>query len=551
MLGTGIAGWFLVTGALFPANPWRQIGDPLRARQQKERARSLEALGEGPAPGIGRLDASPQTGEANATGGPCIRIERIEAPGITRIPSAELRELLRPWEARCDTLEDLTRLIRRINARYVAKGYITSLAYLEPQDLSGGTLRISVMEGRIERIEGEGAPTAFLFPGLEGEVLNLRDLEAGITRLNRLRSLHTEMEILPGKSTGTSRVVVRGTRVHAPVFGTIGLNNYGSRATGRFQLEGELVWENPLQLADRLSLRFGGTGKQGPSERSRDFALAWSLPAGRNLLSLEFAGFAYRQRIDGIAKSYLSEGTSRTVTVRWERELYRSRHSDGSAALSLIRRRDTNKFAGVRLDLSSHRLTILRLAYTHRFDAARWRGGVTAALYRGTKLWGASRAAGLSPRFTKATLDFDAAYAFEGWGDRLWRWDLALHAQWGERTLPGVEQIGVGGPYSVRGFSSDEALSGNSGFYLRSELSTSLRYGEALLFPYLALDGGAVARNRVSTGGALAGAVLGLRGARRGWEGELFAAAPLHDSRPDRPAGIGHGRVGMTLRYHF
>lgn len=97
----------------------------------------------------------------------------------------------------------MTRLTQATNAVsdwYISRGYITSRAFLTEQDLSSGVLTLTVLEGRLQQIRLEGVPQrtlAMTFPGLEGKILNLRDIEQGMEQLNRVRQVPMEIEIQP------------------------------------------------------------------------------------------------------------------------------------------------------------------------------------------------------------------------------------------------------------------------------------------------------------------------------------------------------------------
>ncbi|WP_350307981.1 POTRA domain-containing protein, partial [Photorhabdus viridis] len=72
---------------------------------------------------------------------------------------------------------------------------------LRAQDLSSGTLMITVNEGKIESISLDDETPRSLkmaFPGMIGKTLNLRDIEQGMERLNRLPSQQVAIDIQPG-----------------------------------------------------------------------------------------------------------------------------------------------------------------------------------------------------------------------------------------------------------------------------------------------------------------------------------------------------------------
>lgn len=132
----------------------------------------------------------------------------------------------------------LTRLTDAVSDWYISRGYITSRAFLTEQDLSGGVLHLAVLEGKLQHIRLEGVPDRTLkmtFPGLEGKILNLRDIEQGMEQLNRVRQRPVEIEILPGDRQGYSVVNLTATP-EFPLSGSVSFDNSGQRVPGPVSL---------------------------------------------------------------------------------------------------------------------------------------------------------------------------------------------------------------------------------------------------------------------------------------------------------------------------
>ncbi|MCZ2996007.1 hypothetical protein NYY81_18425, partial [Acinetobacter baumannii] len=74
-----------------------------------------------------------------------------------------------------------------------------------------------VVEGKLESLKGAESSgitdrqLAMSFPGKQGELLNLREIEQMVDQLNRLPSNQAQMELAPGKAVGGSDVLVKNT----------------------------------------------------------------------------------------------------------------------------------------------------------------------------------------------------------------------------------------------------------------------------------------------------------------------------------------------------
>jgi hemolysin activation/secretion protein len=203
----------------------QQQSDLLR-REQVQRDELERSI---PLPSVAE-STPPSSGSA----GPCFNIRNISPDGTTLIKPAAQQKLLSPWLNRCLNMAQLTQLTNDVTDWYVSRGYITSRAFLTEQDISGGHLRLVVMEGRLQAIRMDDAPPRMLkmaFPGLEGGVLNLRDIEQGMEQINRTRSEPVQIEILPGDKEGWSVVNLTAT-TGSPVTGSVSFDNSGQKSTG-------------------------------------------------------------------------------------------------------------------------------------------------------------------------------------------------------------------------------------------------------------------------------------------------------------------------------
>lgn len=122
----------------------------------------------------------------------CFPIQDIELKGPDSLSAADRARLLKPCISQCLGVTQLNELLKVITDDYIAKGRVTSRAYLPQQDLSRGHLQVLVVEGKLEGIKGAQGSTvtdrelAMAFPGKVGEALNLREVEQLVDQLSRL-----------------------------------------------------------------------------------------------------------------------------------------------------------------------------------------------------------------------------------------------------------------------------------------------------------------------------------------------------------------------------
>src|SRR5699024_1866363 len=132
------------------------------------------------------------------------------------------------------SVSQIERLIWQVNDKLRADGFITSSAYLDEQDISTGSLTISIFTGKIETITLDGKQPRILtmvFPQLIEKPLNLRDLEQGLEQLNRLTTQRIDIDIEPGQKNGYSAIVLRTVTARWPVSATLSFDNSGQQST--------------------------------------------------------------------------------------------------------------------------------------------------------------------------------------------------------------------------------------------------------------------------------------------------------------------------------
>jgi hemolysin activation/secretion protein len=154
--------------------------DLIRDRQNRlleEQRRRLEELQDLPG-----KEAKPQA-PATPVDTRCFPIKDIELKGADSLSGADRTRLLKPYIGQCLGVAQLNELLKVITDYYIAKGRVTSRAYLPQQDLSSGHLQVLVVEGKLEGLKGAQGSTvtdrelAMAFPGKVGEALNLREVE--------------------------------------------------------------------------------------------------------------------------------------------------------------------------------------------------------------------------------------------------------------------------------------------------------------------------------------------------------------------------------------
>ncbi|VVE40511.1 ShlB/FhaC/HecB family hemolysin secretion/activation protein [Pandoraea fibrosis] len=541
--------------------------DPAQRLLDEQRSRDLQReLDRQPAQIDVAPSASPQVPDLPADADvetlpdpePTFRIDHIVYKGDAVLSQSQLDRISAPFLNKSLGRRRIDLLLRRLTEAFVAHGLITTRAYLAtPQNLSSGTLAITLVAGRISGFTlnggalrpasdgagGEGgglitdAGTAWAFPISVGDVLNLPALEQGVDQINRLRRNQAQIQILPGQAPGESVIAIQnpfGSRLNY----NVGIDNYGSTATGKWRTRASVEAGNVIGLQESLSLSYTGT------RDSNALIVSTAVPYGYQTFSYTAALSEYQQIIGGTALLF---GRTLSQIFGWNNVLRRS--STGRVSLDatlthLSTERDVND-----IPLTPQDLTILRVGISGlwRFTRGGQPGAVTASLgvsqglpwLDATRDFDGIQKQDAHAQFTKIDASTTVQMLLAQIGPTYWTWRSTLTGQYSAVALFGNAQIFLGGMDSVRGFMQG-GIAGDSGFYARNEVVwANAPVWQGLRWePYLFLDGGKAHLVAEAGWPTLIGAGAGVR-AQWQFRGQTFSGELLAGRALVQPSSLG------------
>lgn len=483
----------------------------------------------------------------------CFDIHQIDVQGVVAFDQQQIQSLTTPYLNRCLGLAQIDQLIKAISNLYIANGLVTSRAFLQPQNLADGRLDILVVEGKLEKIESSDGTLSerqlrWAFPDNKQGLLNLRDLEQGLEQLNRLQQNRSETDIQPGGALGTSRVVIHNQLAKSLHYGA-GLNNSGSDATGKNLATAYVSWDNATNSNDNLYLNFSDAISGEDPAKSRSYALAYSVPYGRALLSYSGSYFEYQQLVEGSAISFLTSGTSANHAINLDYMAYRGQRDKLGMGVSFNRKQSKNYLEDVFLDTSSRVLYLWELGPSYTRHLSRGVFNTNIKWHRSVSWWDAKEeivSAEDDFQFNKYTLDASVSLNFNA-ADYQFSYQSSLSLFYAPETIITSEGLSLGGRYSIRGIEG-EGLFGYSGGYWRNQLAYihPFKFGGRMDI-YAGVDLGQV-DDRESVQESVAGSAVGIVFAVAGISLDLAYARAL--KLPDYISGQEHAIYG-NLQINF
>ncbi|MBI3999785.1 MAG: ShlB/FhaC/HecB family hemolysin secretion/activation protein, partial [Candidatus Omnitrophica bacterium] len=185
-------------------------------------------------------------------------VQKIEIKGNTIFQTAEFFPMIKNYENREATLEDLKAITYAITQKYQKSGYITSLAYVPPQDLEKGTIAIEIIEGRVGKILIEGnrffrkKKMRSYFKMREGEILEIDKIQTTVRHLNENQDRIVAATLKAGEVPKTTDILLT-VKDHFPLHGGFRYDNEGSDTSGQQRFGFTMIDNNLTSMDDLIS----------------------------------------------------------------------------------------------------------------------------------------------------------------------------------------------------------------------------------------------------------------------------------------------------------
>ncbi|MDD3463632.1 MAG: ShlB/FhaC/HecB family hemolysin secretion/activation protein [Sulfurospirillaceae bacterium] len=474
---------------------------------------------------------------------PCFEIKAIKDEGITLLRESEKEFFYRQYIGKCTTLTELSNLAKQLSALYLEKGYITSQVYLKPQNISQGEVTLFALEGKIKSISPDERSINNAFMGQVGDYLNLRDLEHAIETMNRLPSNHAKMDLIPNEEIGYTDVSIENNTT-SRLNGNVGINNFGTKKTGEKQGNLGLNIDNPLGINDQFAINLNSTDKHFKNENSIGDSYEYSFPIENLLTTLSYRKSNYEQLVKGGISTYPANGNTKTYTLNLNYKLYHNQNNRIHIGTFVSKYRSENYLSHSLIETASYDLSKVGVTFDYMYQTAGFYTYLAFNYTKGVDWFDAHNPTTLNEKYNLYTIDFSLSKQIFDI-----QYTLSAHYQHSDYKLFSVNQISIGGPYSVRGY-NQEGISGNNGYYVRNEFSHKLNaklfdYFEPTLF--FALDGGEIKKEEDTVGGTLLSHTIGLKLKKNALDIMFYYAMPLYK----KDVSVTRNFFGASINYRF
>jgi hemolysin activation/secretion protein len=205
-------------------------------------------------------------------------VDRFEILGSTRFTAAQLETITSPFTGRELSFAEVLQVRSAITKLYTDAGYVTTGAIVAPQSMQNGVLQIQVIEGQLEDIQVSGNQrlrTGYIRDRIKPNAnapLNVPDLleQLQMLRLDpRIANVSADLQAGVRPGTNLLKVDIQEAKTFKTGFT---LDNSRSPSVGSFRRKAQLSEANLLGFGDTLSV--GYTHTKG----SNGFDFSYTLP---------------------------------------------------------------------------------------------------------------------------------------------------------------------------------------------------------------------------------------------------------------------------------
>lgn len=463
------------SSTVFAATPEANVPDPVkgdagiqmnRMRNYLERERVKRQIAEDREAAKNKVETekSTQTAQGEAI---TFELKKIVTDPSAVLTDAELDAIIKPYEGQQVKLSDIYDIVEKINALYNEKGYVTCRAFLPPQTITEGTVKLLLVEGRTGTATVSGnkyTKAKYITNRLHlapGEIANVKELNKDLLLFNATNSTQLRIMMKAGAEPGTTDYEITAYEPKRDTW-TLFEDNAGSYTSGEYRTG---LFFNTKSLSGNCDAFSLGTVY---SQGTRAANAMYSRSLGRsgtkmNLLystnAVKVVKGGYEDMIKGHANSY-AIGFVQPVLVN---ETTRS-----EVSLDYNRQNSKTDWLTPRINMVDDKVQDVTLGYSLTNYGASHVFYQKHSYVRGYSKQEADMGTGSEP--SNKHFGF---YKFNGMYQKLYQagqmWNLRADAQWsGSDGMVSSRQFYMGGMYSVRGY-KENFLGGDSGFTFSAE----------------------------------------------------------------------------------
>jgi hemolysin activation/secretion protein len=411
-------------------------------------------------------------------------LKNVFFTGNTVYKNVQLEKYAEKYIGKEINFNDIQHITNEITALYYQNGYVTSLAYIPPQSVKDGNIKINIAEnnvGNIKITNCKWIKPAYIKNNIlkandveSKKILNINDFKESIENLKQTPNLKANVYINKGEEPGTTDIIL-DIKDKIPLSFGVFNDNQGDDSTGLFRTGFILNNYNLTGYGDSLyastTLSEGFTGVN----------TGYSFPIGPYGTKISIGYGISKIALGGEYQENDIRGISHGLFTTLSQPIYKKRNLIVNSDLTVDGRHTEttmydlpyNKYdvRAVRLGLNASKFDNLGRWYTRLENSI----GIPLLGASDNSIYGVG-----SSKFYKLNADVRRVQYLPFKTTGIFR----SSCQYTPNALLSIEQIGAGGMSTVRGY-DERLLMGDVGYNFSLELVRPIPYLPKITFPLL------------------------------------------------------------------
>jgi len=450
-------------------NPGIDPGSLNRSQQDtREYYDLLQEEREGPSPldePVIDQEAEPVAPEP-AAGARTILIKRFDVSPSVVLSPEEIAAVTDKYLNRKLDINQLMGVVNEINVLYATKAKVIARAVLPKQKVSGGVIKIKLIEASLGKIRVEGnehTRDSYIQDRISlqpGELIRLDLLEDDLITYNRWNGMTLKGGLIPGEEYGTTDITLHANEGQQYIVNVFA-DNAGRETVGRNRVGVTAQVASLFGLRDRLFL--GATFSEG----SKNAWGSYDIPIHRSGTRIGVAyNFGDIKIIEGPLEPLNVTGESSNTGITLTQPITAKRTYDWDTQLSYIHKTSDSYFDSVKLVNTTADDLVLGTNLRFFDQGGTWLTSHAVTFGQSDSVKGRDYFIYIGSLVRLQYFRNASSLIFRS------RWQLS-----DTNDLPSFDQILIGGVASVRGY-TEGLLAGDAGYALSVEYAYPLRFAK-------------------------------------------------------------------------
>lgn len=297
----------------------------------------------------------------------CFNIKKINLNRATILEKSSKKKILAVYENRCIDSRIIAEIIANIENYYKERGYIAAKVSVPKQNIVDGIMDLDIYEGLINEVVinnnrfFDKMQEFTAFGMIDGELLNIDEINQGIYQINRLQSNNATLKIEPSASDGEAMVYINNKRKF-PAHFSVNHDNLGNDFTGIYRTNFSSTIDNLFFLNDYINLTYNtNLNDENKVKDIKSFSSNISVPFKYYTLTYDFSRSEFFNETKLNFNNVKISGFSQRSAVTIDRVIYNKNNLRISSNLSLSTKSAATYYNNTKQESSERNLSIANI----------------------------------------------------------------------------------------------------------------------------------------------------------------------------------------------